>query len=214
MVVVSHGRLERVRELLDARPALARAAVDWGYGDWEDALGAASHIGHREIAELLIEHGARPTIFSSAMLGQLEVVKAFVEASPGVQRIPGPHGISLLDHARAGRERAKPIYDYLVALGDAGGPSLTELSKEQIDSLLGTYVFGEGPNDRFIVALDRNLLMLKRGAGDGRPLKHTGDLAFYPAGSNAVSVRFARAGAQRTLTIHDAELVVTARLAP
>jgi len=36
------------------------------------------------------------------MLGQLGVVQALVEASPGVQRIPGPHDFTLLHHARMG----------------------------------------------------------------------------------------------------------------
>src|ERR1043166_7179997 len=78
MVIVSHGNAKRVRELVDAHPALARAAMDWGFGDWEDALGAASHVGNREIAEYLIARGARPTIFSAAMLGQLDVVQGFI----------------------------------------------------------------------------------------------------------------------------------------
>src|SRR5262245_60972306 len=83
MVTVSHFNLARVRELVADRPALARAAWEWGYGDWETALGAASHTGSREIAGLLIANGAHPTIFSAAMLGQLDVVKAFIAASPG-----------------------------------------------------------------------------------------------------------------------------------
>src|SRR5689334_5013705 len=41
MVTVSHFNPKRVRELVEAHPALARAAMDWGFGDWEDALGAA-----------------------------------------------------------------------------------------------------------------------------------------------------------------------------
>ena len=77
-VAVSHGNLKRVRELIEARPALAKAAWDWGFGDWETALGAASHTGSRKIAELLIAHGARPDIFTFAMLGQFDVVKAYV----------------------------------------------------------------------------------------------------------------------------------------
>ena len=101
-VVTSHGNVKRIRELVDAHPALARAAYDWGFGDWEDCLGAASHVGNREIAEYLISKGARPTIFSATMLGQLDAVKAFIAAQPGVQRIPGPHSIPLLAHARAG----------------------------------------------------------------------------------------------------------------
>ncbi len=75
-VAVSHGNLPRVRELVEASPALAKATWDWGFGDWETALGAASHTGRREIAELLIAHGARPDIFTFAMFGQLDVVIA------------------------------------------------------------------------------------------------------------------------------------------
>src|SRR4051794_31893990 len=48
-VVTAHGNFKRVKELVDARPSLAKAAVDWGFGDWEDALGAASHTGNRPI---------------------------------------------------------------------------------------------------------------------------------------------------------------------
>src|SRR5262245_56548887 len=92
-VAASHGNVKRIKELVDNHPALARAAYDWGFGDWEDCLGAASHVGHREIAEYLIAKGARPTIFSAAMLGQLDAVKAFVAAQPGVQRLPAPHSI-------------------------------------------------------------------------------------------------------------------------
>src|SRR5262249_48111726 len=96
MVTVSHFDLNRVKELVEARPSLARAAWDWGFGDWESALGAASHVGNRPIAEYLIAKGARPSLFSAAMFGQLDVVKAFVAAHPGVQRTRGPHSISLL----------------------------------------------------------------------------------------------------------------------
>lgn len=82
MVGASHGNIARVEELLAQHSTLANAAWDWGFGDWETALGAASHVGNREIALLLLSHGARPNLFSAAMLGQLGVVKAFVQASP------------------------------------------------------------------------------------------------------------------------------------
>ena len=122
MVTVAHGDFKRVKELVDGRPSLAKAAIDWGFGDWEDALGAASHVGNREIAEYLIGKGARPTLFSAAMLGQLDTVKAFLAAQPGAQRIAGPHSISLLAHAKAGGQQAEGVYQYLDALGDAGSP--------------------------------------------------------------------------------------------
>jgi hypothetical protein len=52
MVTVAHNDAKRVRELLEQHPSLANASVDWGFGDWEDALGAAAHTGRREIAEV------------------------------------------------------------------------------------------------------------------------------------------------------------------
>ena len=53
MVSVSHFNLNRVKELVSKRPELARATWDWAFGDWETALGAASHI-HCESNELLM----------------------------------------------------------------------------------------------------------------------------------------------------------------
>jgi hypothetical protein len=121
MVLVSHFDIKRVKELVEARPTLAKAAWDWGFGDWETALGAASHMGNREMAEYLISKGARPSLFSATMLGHLDVVKAFVTAQPGVQRIPGPHSISLLAHAKAGGAAAEPVLKYLTqARSDSG----------------------------------------------------------------------------------------------
>ena len=43
-VLVSHARFDRLRELVTARPTLARASWDWGFGYWESALGATSHM--------------------------------------------------------------------------------------------------------------------------------------------------------------------------
>lgn len=64
LVTASHMNLSRVRELVEASPALAKASWDWGFGDWESGLGAASHMGRRDIAELLISRGARPNVFT------------------------------------------------------------------------------------------------------------------------------------------------------
>src|SRR5437762_9154379 len=145
MVTVAHFNLSRVKELVEAQPSLARAAWDWGFGDWETAIGAASHMGNRPIAEYLISKGARPSLFSAAMLGQLEVVKAFVAAQPGVQRIAGPHSISLLAHAKAGGEVARPVLEFLKTLGDADKSPDAPLSEEARNAILGTYIFGSGP---------------------------------------------------------------------
>ena len=92
IVGVSHGNLARVKELVSARPALARASWDFGYGDWETPIDAASHVGNRPIAEFLIASGARPTIFTA------------VDDGPAVDRegLGGGHSRRAAD-ARAAR---------------------------------------------------------------------------------------------------------------
>ena len=112
-VANAHGDVDRVRELLGREPALVNAAWDWGGGDWETGLGAAAHVGRREIALFLLEHGARMDIFAAAMLGHLDVVRAMVAAVPEVRNSRGPHGISLLRHAEAGGEAAAPVAEFL-----------------------------------------------------------------------------------------------------
>src|SRR5205823_2885316 len=204
MVTVSHFNLARVRELVDARPSLARAAWDWGFGDWETALGAASHVGNRPIAEFLIQKGARPSLFSATMLGQLDVVKAFVAAQPGVQRIPGPHSISLLAHAKAGGEPAAAVLRFLESLGDADAPPRAPITAEEMSALAGSYVFGAGPTERIAITIDRGQLYFMRIGTTARGLVHLGDHVFHPAGAAAVRIRFTPADGQpTTLTIQD-----------
>jgi hypothetical protein len=214
MVGVAHGNFARVRELVEARPALAKATWDWGFGDWESALDAASHVGNRQIAEYLIANGARPTIFSAAMLGQVDVVKAFVTASPGAQRLRGPHGITLLAHARAGGTQASEVLQYLQGLGDADPAyAPAPLSAAEKALLLGGYVFGRGAKDRVEIGEDRQgFPTLLRPGGTERRLIHLGSLQFHPVGADTVRIRFEMAGQKIVgLTIHDPDLVLTAR---
>ena len=112
----AHGDLDRVKELFAQQPALINACWDWGGGDFETALGAASHMGRRDIAEFLLEKGARLDLFAAAMLGQLDIVKAALKAFPGAFHTPGPHGIPLIAHAKAGGEEAKQVLEYLESL--------------------------------------------------------------------------------------------------
>ena len=214
VVGVSHGNFARLKELVDRQPALARASWDWGFGDWESALGAASHVGNREIAEYLLSKGARPTIFSATMLGHLDVVKAFVAAQPGVQRTWGPHGITLLAHAQAGGDRAKAVLEYLKSLGDADErPALKPLSEDQMKALAGDYVFGPGADQKMEVAIARGNLAITRTGKTQRGLMHLGNLEFYPIGSFATRIRFAESSSGMVLTIHDPDVVLTGRRA-
>lgn len=113
LVSNAHGDLEFVREALAEDPTLANAVWDWGDGDWESALGAAGHMGRRDIAELLLAHGARLDLFVAAMLGELEIVEAILAAHPEMRDAKGPHGISLLRHAEAGGKQAQAVADLL-----------------------------------------------------------------------------------------------------
>jgi ankyrin repeat protein len=112
----AHGDLNRVQELLAQEPRLANACWDWGGGDWETALGAAAHMGRRDIAALLLAHGARLDLFAAAMLGHLEIVQAILTANPDARRHPGPHGIPLIAHAKAGGAEAAAVVEYLERL--------------------------------------------------------------------------------------------------
>ena len=112
----AHGDLNRVKELLAQEPGLINATWDWGGGDFETALGAASHMGRSDIANFLLEHGARLDIFAAAMLGKLDIVKAALTAYPDAIKTPGPHDISLIAHAEAGGEDAKSVLEYLQSL--------------------------------------------------------------------------------------------------
>lgn len=117
MVAKSHGDLAGVQALLASHPALANAAWDWGGGDFETALGAAAHTGQRDIALLLLDHGARLDLFAAAMLGHLDIVRSVLAAYPAAKDVPGPHGIPLLVHAQMGGEPAAAVVDHLMGLG-------------------------------------------------------------------------------------------------
>src|SRR5437764_14146460 len=105
----AHGDVDAVRAALTDEPRLVNAAWDWGGGDWETALGAAAHVGRREIAEHLLMHGARMDLFAAAMLGETQIVRAMLEAQPSLRDARGPHGIPLIAHAEAGGEQARAV---------------------------------------------------------------------------------------------------------
>lgn len=217
MVGASHGNIARVRELLAVSPTFARATWDWGFGDWETAIGAASHVGNREIVALLVENGARPDLFTLTMLGHVDAVRAAVVAYPGIQRVHGPHGLTLLHHARKGGEASLPVVQYLESLGDADPVYRNEpLADAERDRLVGVYAFGGAPDERFDVSLNKDgALGLKRlPAGGFRNLYHQGSLAFHPPGNDRVRISFeAGAGPAKRLTISEGEFRMTAERA-
>jgi len=112
-VIAAHMNLVAVKAMLNEEPNLINGTIDWGNGDFETALGGASHMGRRDIAEYLLEHNARLDIFAATMLGKLDMVKAAVTAYPNIIHTPGPHGIPLIVHAEKGGPAAKAVLDFL-----------------------------------------------------------------------------------------------------
>ena len=116
-VGAAHKDPEKVKALLQETPGLLNAVNNLGGWDWEDAIGAAGHVGIPELATWLLDKGARPTICVAAMLGKMEVVKAYITAFPHMKDAVGPHKISLVRHAKAGGENAKEVLEYLQSIG-------------------------------------------------------------------------------------------------
>jgi hypothetical protein len=213
---MAHTNAPRVKELVKAHPALVNAWWDWGFGDWESPLGAASHVGQRGIAEFLLEHGARIDIFAAAMLGMTDVIKAFVVAQPGVQRTLGPHGIPLLAHAKVGGQRAKDTLAYLESLGDAGtGLKVTPLPADRKATYLGKFASEEADVRLTCRANQGSQLMVDiqsgKAASSTRNIHYLGEDEFFPAGVPSVRFRFTvKDGKAQAVTIQGSDPFLTA----
>ncbi|HUS01596.1 MAG TPA: hypothetical protein VMY77_07710 [Chitinophagaceae bacterium] len=116
-VIAGHGKLDVVKQMLQEYPNLLYSRYDWGNGDFEEAIEGAGHVGNKEIAQYLIEKGARANIYVLTMLGETSIVKAILERYPSLLNGKGPHGLSLLHHAKAGGESSKELYSYFEEKG-------------------------------------------------------------------------------------------------
>lgn len=223
IVGASHGNIDKVKELITERPELAGASWDWGFGDWETALGAASHVGRRDIAELLISHGARPDIFTYAMLGMLKSVQEIIETVPGIQTHNGPHGITLLQHAKnrlenkditeSDKVNVNKVISYLESLGNADiKPKSLDVTEDEKQRYLGEYRFGDGETDVFVVELNsRKILHVGRKGYGGRRLNKLEENTFSPAGAPSVKIIFkVENGKAVSLGVHEPQPVVVA----
>ena len=220
----SHFNFDKVKKLVNHRPELARANWDWSFGDWESALGAASHVGRRDIAEFLISKGARPNIFTYAMFGHFEVVKSMIETIPATLTTEGPHGISLLSHARAGLRskelsqeqitQSEKLIEYLEMQADSlPKPEYLELTDEEKQKYVGDYIYGEGEKDGFTVKLNmRKMLSLGKLGKSGGGLYQTAPNEFIYNGISSVKITFeVQDDKVQWLTVHEPDLVLKAK---
>jgi hypothetical protein len=116
-VSVSHGKIDRVKEMLENDHLLLHVSNDWGGGDFESGIEAAGHVGNKEIAAYLLSKGARYNIYLASMLGHIDVVKQVLTFNPGLLNSKGPHGFTMLHHAQKGGDEAKAVVEYLQSLG-------------------------------------------------------------------------------------------------
>jgi ankyrin repeat protein len=116
-VGASHGKMDVVKELLAEHPTLINAAHDWKLGDFETGLGAASHVGYKELAQYFLDNGAQANIFTAALFGRMDIIRPMLEFSPNLLHAKGPHGFTLLHHAEKGKDEAVEVKDYLLKLG-------------------------------------------------------------------------------------------------
>jgi hypothetical protein len=216
VVGVSHFNLDRLRELVNKRPELARASWDWGFGDWETAIGAASHVGRKDIVDYLISKGARPDIFTFSMLGAYETVKSMIEFIPGLQRTLGPHGISLLQHAKNGNTKStesNKLIDYLTALRDSDSPKYQVIDEVEKQRYAADYKYGEGEIEGFSVKVNsrKALLFGKIGKFGGSLLKISENKFTYNGASSVeISFQFEH-GSIVSLTVKEPDLILIAK---
>lgn len=211
MVGASHNNVGRVRELLAEDRGLCLATWDWGFGDWESALGAASHVGNKEIAELLLDHGARADLFALAMLDRVDAVRAVCQALPGVQGVRGPHGFTLLHHARAGK--AERVREYLENLGGADIRE-TDLGLDEAGAAAYVGVYAGGGVSLEVRPARNGGVELLRDGGTARRLNRVGEHTFSPSGAPQVEVMFEVEGSRASaLSVMRGKELVRARRA-
>lgn len=116
-VGAGHRDMDKVKALLEETPNLLNAAHDWKLGDFETCLGAASHVGYKELVRYLLEKGAQANIFTACLFGKMDIVKPMLTAFPGTLHAKGPHGFTLLHHAQRGGDEALEVKEYLESLG-------------------------------------------------------------------------------------------------
>jgi hypothetical protein len=116
-VIAGHGNFPKVQSMLAENPNLIYTKFDWGNGDYEAAIEGAGHVGNKEIANYLLDAGSRVTIYVLTMLGKTELVRPILETYPSLITAKGPHGFTLLHHAKVGGRDAEELYAWLQQKG-------------------------------------------------------------------------------------------------
>lgn len=104
-VFAAHKSLEETQKILEKYPLLLNCTSQFKKGDFETAVGGASHMGRRDIVDYLVQRGARLDLFNYAFLGYDGFVKQMLTDYPHLLTSYGPHGFTLLHHAEVGERK-------------------------------------------------------------------------------------------------------------
>ena len=102
-VFAAHADFDKTKRIVDQHPLILNCTNQFKKGDFETAIGGASHMGRRDIADMLVARGARLDIFNLTFLGFIDAVKSMIAQYPHLLNAPGPHGFTLLHHANVGK---------------------------------------------------------------------------------------------------------------
>lgn len=102
-VLAAHKSFDETKKILEKYPLLLNCTSQFKKGDFETAVGGASHMGRRDIVDYLVSKGARLDIFNYAFLGYDDFIKKIVTDYPYLLNSYGPHGFTLLHHAEVGK---------------------------------------------------------------------------------------------------------------
>jgi len=149
-------------------------------------------------------------------LGRLDTVRSMIEDMPGIQKVRGPHGFTLMHHARmrlrrknvegAEKIEQEALVAYLESLGDADiKADALDITTEEQKVYLGKYSFGEGQDEFLNVTVNsRGSLFIARGEYFGRSLLRVDTHSFAPGGAPSVRIKFdVTDGMAQAVTVHD-----------
>ena len=215
VVLYAHFDLDRLKALVDERPELSRSSYDWAFGDWESAIGAGSHVGRWDIIDYLMDNGARATIFTHIALGQADIVKAIIESNPVIKKTVGPHGITLLQHAKISlrsKDRSaehiqslEKLSEFLESETASFETTYLDSDPEELAMYEGDYFYGEGLENGLSVKINRrNMIALGRLGTFGGGLFKVATHRFVHNGTPSTEISFeVKKGESVALNIHE-----------
>ncbi len=118
-------------------------------------------------------------------------VRSMLAAMPSLASVRGPHGLTLMHHARAGGEIAQGVVDLLAGVPESDVPYAT-VPNTDTAAYIGSYRFGPGADEVAEVSLEGKdaALLIRRKGGFARSLFHLGEHRFHSVGAPDTSVVF------------------------